>query len=333
MSGPVLLQRETFELSRMMEFFSERELTAQIGHSRTYWPVALLKELLDNSLDACESANIAPVLHVELQDDALIRDPEARAACLAWLYEGYRAWRNAGYALPESALATSATAEYWDDMNPFAQFARDVGLKFGKLERCPKPKLTGALKAWRDETGRFDASLKGFPGWLKSKGCFDQQITGGSRLWYGVGFAEASSQQSQESPPDSVNMAVDFQYSKSTDNFTVTAGDSGYGCYADSDDPAASPSHPADDGLSSHHQPVEATPADRNAPLPPTATADPGELWAILKHYRGWETFSQLAKKLGWPQSRVIAAAQELQRLGRASISGAMVKPAGEVQS
>ncbi|HOX60070.1 MAG TPA: hypothetical protein PLC99_24605 [Verrucomicrobiota bacterium] len=317
----------------MMEFFSERELTAQIGHSRTYWPVALLKELLDNSLDACESANIAPVLHVELQDDALIRDPEARAACLAWLYEGYRAWRNAGYALPESALATSATAEYWDDMNPFAQFARDVGLKFGKLERCPKPKLTGALKAWRDETGRFDASLKGFPGWLKSKGCFDQQITGGSRLWYGVGFAEASSQQSQESPPDSVNMAVDFQYSKSTDNFTVTAGDSGYGCYADSDDPAASPSHPADDGLSSHHQPVEATPADRNAPLPPTATADPGELWAILKHYRGWETFSQLAKKLGWPQSRVIAAAQELQRLGRASISGAMVKPAGEVQS
>ena len=191
--------------------------------------------------------------------DALIRDPEARAACLAWLYEGYRAWRNAGYALPESALATSATAEYWADMNPFAQFAADVGLKFGKLERCPKPKLTGALKAWRDETGRFDASLKGFPGWLKSKGCFDQQITGGSRLWYGVGFAEASSQQSQESPPDSVNMAVDFQYSKSTDNFTVTAGDSGYSCYADSDNPAASPAHPADDGLSSQHPPVEPT--------------------------------------------------------------------------
>ena len=191
--------------------------------------------------------------------DALIHDPEARAACLAWLYEGYRAWRNAGYALPESALATSATAEYWDDMNPFAQFARDVGLKFGKLERCPKPKLTGALKAWREETGRFDASLKGFPGWLKSKGCFDQQITGGSRFWYGVGFAEASSQQSQESPPDSANTAVDFQYSKSTDKFTNTASDSGYDCYGGSDDPTAPPPRPADDGLKSQHRPVDST--------------------------------------------------------------------------
>lgn len=263
--------------------------------------------------------------------DALIHDPEARAACLAWLYEGYRAWRNAGYALPESALATSATAEYWDDMNPFAQFARDVGLKFGKLERCPKPKLTGALKAWREETGRFDASLKGFPGWLKSKGCFDQQITGGSRFWYGVGFAEASSQQSQESPPDSANTAVDFQYSKSTDKFTNTASDSGYDCYGGSDDPTAPPPRPADDGLSSQHRPVDPPKPDRNAPLPATATADAGELWNVLKLYRGWETFSQLAKKLGWPQSRVIAAAQELQEFGRAEVkSGGWIRPVGE---
>lgn len=66
------LHRETFELARALEFFGERELTAQIGHSYHLWPVALLKELLDNALDACESAGIAPVLSVELQDDALI---------------------------------------------------------------------------------------------------------------------------------------------------------------------------------------------------------------------------------------------------------------------
>ena len=73
MSAPIpTFQRETFERSRLMEFFSEKELTAQIGFSKTDWPVALLKELLDNALDACESANIAPAITVELHDDALV---------------------------------------------------------------------------------------------------------------------------------------------------------------------------------------------------------------------------------------------------------------------
>ncbi len=78
--------------------------------------------------------------------------------------------------------------------------------------------------------------------------------------------------------------------------------------------------------------PVDAPAPDRNAPLPATATADAGELWNVLKLYRGWETFSQLAKKLGWPQSRVITAAQELQEFGRASIQSTMCKPVGEAQ-
>ena len=82
MSGPVTLQRETFELSREMEFFTERELTAQIGHNRYYWPVALLKELLDNALDACESADIAPVITADLQEDALIVTRISSAASL-----------------------------------------------------------------------------------------------------------------------------------------------------------------------------------------------------------------------------------------------------------
>ena len=32
----------------------------QIGHERSWWPEALLKELIDNALDAYESAGIAP---------------------------------------------------------------------------------------------------------------------------------------------------------------------------------------------------------------------------------------------------------------------------------
>ena len=66
------LQRETFTLSRQLEFFDPVELTKQIGFSQSDWPVALLKELIDNSLDACESANIAPVITVDLRDDELI---------------------------------------------------------------------------------------------------------------------------------------------------------------------------------------------------------------------------------------------------------------------
>jgi len=163
--------------------------------------------------------------------DALMNNPTARAACLAWLYEGYRAWRNAGYALPESKLATSATAEYWTDMNPYEQFAADVGLKFGKLERCHKPRMTGAFRAWREETGRLDASLKGFPGWLKGQGCFDQQETGGGRLWYGVGFPDGKSPESPKSPSVPGNSNVENEYPKSTFNFPGTAGDSGYSGY------------------------------------------------------------------------------------------------------
>ena len=33
----------------MLDFASEKELIAQIGHSRDAWPVVIAKELLDNA--------------------------------------------------------------------------------------------------------------------------------------------------------------------------------------------------------------------------------------------------------------------------------------------
>ena len=69
------LERTVFEASRLMEFFSEKELRMQIGHARPLWPIALLKELIDNSLDACESAGISPVIEVVIEDEAFgVRD-------------------------------------------------------------------------------------------------------------------------------------------------------------------------------------------------------------------------------------------------------------------
>ena len=59
------LTRETFTTSRQMDFFSERELITQTGHGRDEWPYVILKELVDNSLDACEEVGIAPVIRVK----------------------------------------------------------------------------------------------------------------------------------------------------------------------------------------------------------------------------------------------------------------------------
>jgi DNA topoisomerase VI subunit B len=68
---PVSLDRTTFQMSRSLEFFSEKELQMQIGFSVPGWPIALLKELIDNALDACETAGILPEIEVTVEPDAL----------------------------------------------------------------------------------------------------------------------------------------------------------------------------------------------------------------------------------------------------------------------
>ncbi len=71
----VTLERTVFEVNRELEFFSEKELQMQIGHGREWWPVALLKELVDNGLDACETANVAPRIEVVVEPDSFsVRD-------------------------------------------------------------------------------------------------------------------------------------------------------------------------------------------------------------------------------------------------------------------
>jgi len=64
------LERQVFETSRELEFFSEKELMMQIGYDQDRWLIALLKELIDNSLDACEVAGIAPEIEVTIDQDS-----------------------------------------------------------------------------------------------------------------------------------------------------------------------------------------------------------------------------------------------------------------------
>jgi hypothetical protein len=66
------LTRVAFKVSRLMEFCSGRELQNQSGHSIWDWPEVIAKELIDNSLDACEEAEVAPRITVTVAKDAII---------------------------------------------------------------------------------------------------------------------------------------------------------------------------------------------------------------------------------------------------------------------
>jgi DNA topoisomerase VI subunit B len=55
-----------------MEFCTRRELINQTGHDAWEWPLVVLKELIDNGLDACEEVGVAPIISVEVRGDKII---------------------------------------------------------------------------------------------------------------------------------------------------------------------------------------------------------------------------------------------------------------------
>jgi DNA topoisomerase VI subunit B len=60
------LERVAFTTSRLAEFCSVKELTAQTGHGPEEWPLVIGKELIDNACDAAEEAGIAPAIEVSV---------------------------------------------------------------------------------------------------------------------------------------------------------------------------------------------------------------------------------------------------------------------------
>jgi DNA topoisomerase VI subunit B len=65
------LVRETFHTSLLMEFFSKKQLRARTGHGQKMWPFVILKELLDNALDACEEVGVLPTIEITISDRAI----------------------------------------------------------------------------------------------------------------------------------------------------------------------------------------------------------------------------------------------------------------------
>ncbi len=67
----VRLDRTTLRTSRLLDFCSRKELIAQTGHQPDAWPLVILKELIDNALDACEEAGVAPEITVQVDDTGI----------------------------------------------------------------------------------------------------------------------------------------------------------------------------------------------------------------------------------------------------------------------
>lgn len=60
------LKRSTHSRSRAGEYFNSDDLTRLTGKSSRDFPAAILKELVDNAVDACESGSVQPEIAIEL---------------------------------------------------------------------------------------------------------------------------------------------------------------------------------------------------------------------------------------------------------------------------
>jgi DNA topoisomerase VI subunit B len=69
------LARKTFTISRLSEFASTAELVKATGHPVERWPLVIVKELIDNAIDAAEGANVAPVVDVAVKATAASSSP------------------------------------------------------------------------------------------------------------------------------------------------------------------------------------------------------------------------------------------------------------------
>ena len=69
MSGPVpTFQREHFSISRASEYFTVDGLQKETGQPANQFRHVALKELIDNALDAAETAGVAPVVSVDFAE-------------------------------------------------------------------------------------------------------------------------------------------------------------------------------------------------------------------------------------------------------------------------
>lgn len=67
--GTATLERRMYETSRAAEYFDRGELQAQTGQPVHNFCAVIFKELIDNALDACEAAGLAPAIDINVIED------------------------------------------------------------------------------------------------------------------------------------------------------------------------------------------------------------------------------------------------------------------------
>jgi DNA topoisomerase VI subunit B len=55
----------------LLEFCTRKELTIQTGQQTESWPLVVLKELVNNALDAAEKAGVPPQISVSVADGVI----------------------------------------------------------------------------------------------------------------------------------------------------------------------------------------------------------------------------------------------------------------------
>jgi DNA topoisomerase VI subunit B len=65
----VKLERTTFETSRAGEYFDSRQLSALTGVAPNQFASVILKESIDNGLDACEMEGVPPKIDIEVRTE------------------------------------------------------------------------------------------------------------------------------------------------------------------------------------------------------------------------------------------------------------------------
>lgn len=63
--------RKAFSTSRLAEFTTEQGLASRVGLHPSWWPMAALKELVDNAIDDGEAAGDTPLVSVAVADDSI----------------------------------------------------------------------------------------------------------------------------------------------------------------------------------------------------------------------------------------------------------------------
>jgi DNA topoisomerase VI subunit B len=97
-----VLERRTFSVSRAADFLELRALETQTGQLREWFATVVVKELIDNALDACETAGVSPQVDV-IRETSGRQAVEERGASIS------RTWSN-GDAVVSAAGSTGTSA-------------------------------------------------------------------------------------------------------------------------------------------------------------------------------------------------------------------------------